>query len=74
MDYILKLVDLCPILSKTDDIIIYSPGKGLRKEPYKVNDIPYWMLMRYVREISYCRIEQTSNFALCIYLIEDGDK
>ncbi len=74
MDYILKLIDLCPILSKTDDIMIYIPGKGPRKGPIKVDDIPYWMLMKYVREISYCRIEQTSNFALCIYLIEENEE
>ena len=73
MDYILKLIDLCPILSKTDDIMIYIPGMGQCKGPFKVDDIPYWMLMRYVKEITYTRVNQTSNFALCIHLMEDDD-
>lgn len=73
MDYIIKLIDLCPILSKTDDIIIYVPGGGPPKGPFKVDDIPYWMLMRYVRIVTYMRVEQTSNFALSIHLVEEDN-
>ena len=73
MDYIIKLIDLCPILSKTDDIIIYIPGSGEKKGPFKVDLLPYWMLMRYISQITYVRVDQTSNFALCIYLVEEED-
>ena len=72
MDFIIKLIDLCPILSETDDIMIYVDGG--RRGPFKVADIPYWMLMRYVKEITYCRIDQTSKFALCIHLIEENEE
>lgn len=74
MDFILKLIDLCPILSKNDDIMIYIQSTEQAKGPLKLDDIPYWMLVKYVKMISYVRIEQTSDFALAIYLMDENEE